>query len=395
MKNKSVLSTILFFSILNFPFHSISAQIQVQSGISHAYDDNPFRLVEPEANWISTLDLGLQYDFSKVSLSYEGSFTRFDRLMERNFYWHQISVFGTGEKINWSLSLDESFNGTDYDIYNQTAAGVSVDYQFKFRLFTLSGSGSFIYNYYPQLKDINNYFAHTDLQIRKSLPTRTTIIGGVGISYKYYPYSVTTETPQLSLYPVLSIKDGGYGGGFGGGTGGSSGSYQIYTSAETPYAAQMQLWIRLAQSVFSKTGVAVQYLRWISLSGYNRSITGVIYDYNDESAIFDDPLGYELQSLHAEFTQLLPFQAILKIGYDFGDKNYTTQGIYTSELAYSDSVFRVDNNKYLSISLQKYFMVGKMLLNVELLYQWLYNNSNSYWYNYKSGNMAVLLNWHF
>jgi hypothetical protein len=86
---------------------------------------------------------------------------------------------------------------------------------------------------------------------------------------------------------------------------------------------------------------------------------------------------------------------MLKIGYDFGDKNYTTQGIYTSELAYSDSVFRIDNNKYLSISLQKNFMVGEMILNIELLYQWLYNNSNSYWYNYKSGNMAVLLNWYF
>jgi hypothetical protein len=139
----------------------------------------------------------------------------------------------------------------------------------------------------------------------------------------------------------------------------------------------------------------VQYLRWISLSGYNRSVMGVIYDYNDESAIFDDPLGYELQSLHAEFTQILPYAATLKISYDLGAKDYTSQGIYTNQGTYSDSILRVDDNKYVSISLQKNFKVGKMILDVEFLYQWLKNNSNSYWYNYQSANMAVLLNWYF
>jgi hypothetical protein len=393
MKNSinSLLQKIMYFAFLYLPFNPAFAQIQVQTGFSHAYDNNPFRLTEQEASWISTFELGLQHDFNTVSLSYEGNFIRFDRLMERNFYWHMFSLFGAGEKTSWGFFIEQSHNSTDYNFYDHLAAVANLDFQFKFRSWTLYWSGNLNYNSYPRIEEINNYLFYTYIRLHKSFPTRTTFIGGTVFSYKYYPYSYAIKSPQMSLLPVLSSWGGGYHGGFGG----NEQTFQIYTTEETRYATQIQLWIRLAQAITPSTGVAVQYQDWISLSGQNRSIAGVMYDYNDESSIFDDPHGYELQSIHAEFTQLLPYQFILKLAYDVGNKNYTSQEIYQDAITYNTSILRSDDNKHLNISLQKSINLGEMILDIKLLYRWLNNNSNSYWYNYNSTYIAVLLNWYF
>jgi hypothetical protein len=211
----------------------------------------------------------------------------------------------------------------------------------------LYGTGIVTYNYYPQLSDIDNYYS-------------------------------------------------GWGGGYRGGFGGDSdSSYQIYSSTESSYTTQLQWWVRLAQSITPFTGLALQYRQWMTLDGYNRYVSGIIYDFNDESALFDDPLGYELQSIQVELTQLLPFQSILKLGYERNTKDYTLQGIYTDQDTYSDSPLREDQNEYVSVSFRKSLPWGEMILDFELLYQWLLNHSNSYWYNYKSNNLALQVNLYF
>ena len=43
--------------------------------LNQAYDSNPFRLPEPEASWVTTADLGLQYDFGGVAVSYQSNYT--------------------------------------------------------------------------------------------------------------------------------------------------------------------------------------------------------------------------------------------------------------------------------------------------------------------------------
>jgi hypothetical protein len=367
------------------------AQIQAQTSISQVYDQNPFRLVEQEASWISNFEIGLQYDFNAVALSYEGNFTRFDRLLERNFYWHQFSLSGGGEKTNWNILLEQTLNGVDYEFYDHRAAIANLYLKFTPRLFNLFLSGSFTYNIYPQIAEINNFLLYAQLRLHKSFPSRTTLIGGSGVSYKYYTNPLLNVEPQLSIRPVPTIYEGGYRGGFGG----NGGAAQLNSAAETRYASQVQFWLRLAQSVFSTTGLAVQYQQWISLNGYNRSLSGIIYDYNDESSIFDDPLGYHLQSAHVELTQLLPYYAVLKLSYDQEDKQYTTQGIYTDPAAYSANILRADNQNYFSISLQKSIQIQEMILDVELRAEVLKNNSNSYWYNYESAYAGIMLNWYF
>jgi hypothetical protein len=374
------------------PVINVQAQIQVQTGISQAYDDNPFRLVEPVASWISIADLGLQYDFDHVSLSYEGSFTRFDEILEHNFYWHQASLFGGGEKIKWSMYFEQSINGMDYTLYDHTAAVGTFDYQLNTSTMKFYGTGIVTYNYYPQLSEVDNFYLHTNIRFNKSFRTRTSLLAGLGISYKYYPNSTVTAAPVLSLLPSLSGQGGGYRGGFGGN---SDGSYQIYSSTESSYTSQLQWWVRLAQSITSFTGLALQYKRWITLDGYNRYVSGIIYDYNDESALFDDPMGYELRSVQVELTQLLLFQSILKLGYERNTKNYNVQGIYTDQETYRESPLREDQNEYISVSLRKSLPWDEMLLDFELLYQWLLNNSNSYWYNYRSNNLALQINLYF
>ena len=88
-----------------------------------------------------------------------------------------------------------------------------------------------------------------------------------------------------------------------------------------------------------------------------------------------------------ELTQLLPFGIVLKGAYYNNKKNYATQGIYINEEDYGTDELREDTRKNAWVTLQKKIsskFLGSNNMSVNLTHQWMENESNSYWYNYKS-----------
>jgi len=171
----------------------------------------------------------------------------------------------------------------------------------------------------------------------------------------------------------------------GPGYGGKGKGYQTYSDMEIPSALQMQFDLRLAQSVTATTGIAVLYNSQFLLLGSNRDAL----IYADESQIFDDPMGYESQSIGSELTQMLPWNMKLKGAFYYTEKNYTTQGIYLdeSEDNYDESVLRNDTRKVAWLSLQKNIHTdwfGGSTITLDFTHQFMNNESNSYWYNYES-----------
>ena len=153
---------------------------------------------------------------------------------------------------------------------------------------------------------------------------------------------------------------------------------------EAPSVSQFQYWLRAAQSLSQGTGLAVQYNARLSLKGNARYLAGLPYNYFDESEIFDDPMGYDLNSFGLELTQILPARFTLKTGFYIGKKMYTSQGIYLDEINFDESILRDDHYNTAQLSLKKVFSLGQTGFTMEIWYQWLNNKSNSYWYNYEN-----------
>jgi hypothetical protein len=100
---------VLIFTTALFS-NTVMAQWHANVYFNQAYDSNPFRLPEPEESWVSTFDIGIQRNFKKISLSYTGSFSRFQNMMDRNHYWHQLALFGSSSKTRWGIYAEQRLN---------------------------------------------------------------------------------------------------------------------------------------------------------------------------------------------------------------------------------------------------------------------------------------------
>jgi hypothetical protein len=378
----------IFWLFLIVLINSAHAQWLVNFSLNHAYDNNPFRMPEAYESWISTFNMGIQYNFKPFSISYIGGFTRFDQIMERNFYLHQLALFGTHGNTNWGVYADQRLNGEAYELYDYITYTAFLNHRLKIWDLNFFFDSHAYLNKYAQFNDIDNLEFSGGIRLNKSfLTTRTTFIIGGTLVFKRY--LSTTET-------LTEVINDGMGRGNGPGSG--TGSYLIYSEMEAPSASQIVAVSRIAQSISASTGIAAQYQKRIMVSGASRFVSGLNDGYSEESQIFDDPIGYESDAVGGEFTQLLPVGLYLKGAFYFTEKKYTTQGIYIDTEIYDDTILRSDTYKTAWVRLQKSIPLNfptNGSMTIRLIYQWLDNSSNSYWYNYENQYMALDLEFQF
>jgi hypothetical protein len=362
----------------------ISAQWMGDISINNAYDSNPFRTPGAEASWVSSLDLGVQHTYKSVSLSYMGSYTRFNQIIDRNYYWQQGAIFGRLNKTRWGLYAEQRLNENEYNVYDYLNYAAYLNSQFNLSGFNFYWAVNFNLFNYEQLEDINNYRLSGTFRFNKSFQTRTTFILGSTIYYKKY-------TTSYSTVETISDSSSQHG---GGNRSWQDQEYSIYSEIEAPSVSQLQLWARVTQSITQTTGFAIQYQRRSLLKGSNRFVDGITYGYSEESQIFDDPMSYESDSWGSEITKIFPAAFTFKGAFYYTVKNYALQGIYIDAENYQESVLREDGYKTIWLSLQKNISLGFTQNNVLLLrlyYQWIKNDSNSYWYNYKNSYLSLNL----
>lgn len=372
----------------------LNAQWNFSLAYDQEYNDNPFRLPETQNSWVSSIDFGLEKEFKDFAIGYNGNYSRFNSIMERNFYWYQLGLRGGTEMTRWGFYGEQRINKSDYQLYDYLNVTSYLQHQFMLKQTSIIWNGSINYNRYKELVELNNWKFNTSLQGHKSLPSRTTLIGGISFHYKIYPNS-TGETyfiPDSAMTPMsylsttnqFSISGNGHGRGRG-----KMGylSPKAYTDLETASASQFTFWLRLAQSLTQSTGLAVQYQQRNILSGSDRFVSGLSYSYSQESQLFDDPMSHEGYSIGSELTQLLPFNITLKLAGYYMTKNYSAQGIYLDEGNYDSAILRQDVSKTAWASLRKNIGINfraRAAIVLYLYYQWLDNQSNSYWYDYKN-----------
>lgn len=348
------------------------AQFQTYINMNQSYETNPFRYPEAQESWISAIEGGAQYNFSPMAISYSGSYTFFSNFSERNYYWHQAALFSIWENTRAGFYFDQRLNSSDYSLYDYYSLTGYLNHSFTWNSVNMYFAGNAIINTYSELSDLNNYELHSTLRLNRSFQTRTTLIGGVGIHYKSY----------TTMYTYIDTLNNYHSGMGPGGNTAKAETYIKNIEVEAPTVSQIQYWMRIAQSLADNSGLAIQYNARLSLSGSTRYLAGLPYDYFDESDIFDDPMGYELQSLGLEFTQLFQPTLTMKASIYAGRKEYSSQGIYLDEENFDESTLRNDQYKTARVSLIKNISLGNAGLSFLLEYQWLKNESNSFWYKY-------------
>lgn len=377
-------------------FDQALSQWSYSLSVNQEFNSNPFRLPEGEEDQISNIAMGLRHDWSNAALQYYGSFTGFQQNYGRNFYWQQLHLEG-GDTTNWFVNVDNRLNRPEYEIYNYFAAHTGLNHLFVTGKSYLRLGANANVNLYQNLSDINNLLLGFYLSMNRSLPTRTSLFGTASFQYKKYLETQTVMPPDTTtsfLYHISQMPgQGGGGGGIGPGSGmgGGGGDYYI-SQTESPSVAQLVLNARIAQSLIKYTGLAVQYQQRIALIKQDRSLAGLIYGYEQESQIFDDPMGYQGPVAGVELTQILPWRIMLKGAGYYQEKRYLTQGIYLDQENFDETILRDDNYRTYWLTLSKTWNLSFLNggnFGIEINYQWIDNESNSYWYNYQNQNISA------
>ncbi len=398
----------LYLLVINLllVFHLANAQWNFSLSYDQEYNDNPFHLPDAESSWISSLQFGTEHESKKFTVGYYGNYSHFNNILDRNFYLHQLALFGGSDTTGWGIFGEQRINKTAYNIYDYKDLNGIFRHRFSVAGLVANWQSKIQFNFYDQLSELNNWKLNSTLRFHKSFHTRTTIMAGVGVDYKNYLNSsqsievLPDSTISELNFPTVSIlyeTGNGHGnGGKGGGKGYRHGegdgflTQNSYFNLENPSVLQLSLWLRLAQSVTPTTGLAFQYYNRTLLSGQDRFISDISYSYSQESEIFNDPLGYESHSYGLELSKLLPNELILKLAANYVEKDYSAQGIYVNEENYDELTLRNDKHKTFYVNLKKDFeFIKGSTLAMSLYYQWISNNSNSYWYNYNNNFCSV------
>ena len=348
----------------------------------HEFNSNPFRSPFPEQQFNSSFNIGIQKEFKDLSLLYYGSYSRFYETNERNSYWHQLGFYNNDESTKFGAYVEQRYNTVDYDFFNYSnVTGYlkqKIDWSFMNTLLQTSAT----YKWYNNLQSYNNALFTLGFQLNKSFETKTTFIIQSLLSYKNY---VNTGTE--------SIGQGGSGKGMMSGYGYNT----AYTdTASYPKVTSTQIFssLRVAQSIFENTGIAAYYQNRSLIEGSGTWYGGTNYNYGDESDLYDDPISRRENTFGFELTQILPELIILKSGYMHSNRTYPSQGIYSDAETLVQELNRNDKQKYYYLNISKNFMLSEELgqsLNLNIAYNYINNESNSFWYNYNLRQVSLNL----
>ncbi|TFG97030.1 MAG: hypothetical protein E4H13_11480 [Calditrichales bacterium] len=290
---------------------------------------------------------------------------------------NDLQAFYAG--ANATLRLDSK----EYNYYDYQQFFLYVNARFDLDYLFFKTGYNFRYRNYANLPELTNFRHFVFAQLNKSFETQTTLILETDIGYKSY------EPQELYSTSIMG------GAGRGGMSGGSSSTMTEVASSEVPPAGQFILVGRISQSLHERVGLFVQYRQQISITDQSGFSNADGYFLDEE--IFDDPFSYESKGASTQLTWLLPLNFKLVLGGEINAKNYISEQAYISD---DDSVGsggpRIDDQKSMYINFTKTFFIDRSWLSslkINLYYNLIRNESNSYWYDYKNSILGAGIQW--
>lgn len=370
MKNLGLKNISIVFLFHLFAVIQINGQWKFSLSTSQEYSDNPFHYPIPISTLISSADFGTEYHFSPFGIGYYGNYSMFHEITDQNYYWHQFGIWNSANNIMYGLYAEQRYNSINYELYDYSNYNAYFRYKFELEGINCFTNTALSLTDYGNLNDLDNLLGTAGIKLNKSFETKTTLIGGINFNYKNY-FDTNLNDPLLI---------------------GDSLEQSFSPSA---FTSQVSFYGRIAQSIFENTGLAVQYSQQNIIAGTAKYVRQLDYIYGDESQYFDDPISYEGYNLTAQLTQILPGTVILKGIYSYIKKEYPSQGIYFNPDFFSSATLRNDDQNIIKLSLLKKFSLANSFMILSLSYIYNNNESNSYWYNYKTSELKLNIDYQF
>ena len=354
-----------------------SANWTLITGADREYNTNPFRYVSTVESWSTLVYADARILLNTGVLGYSGQVESFDAIADRNYYWHRLGYSQNMKTTNWGVNVSQRFGKSDFREYNYTSVTAYMSHKIPAEAFSLYFYGKTEGEWYPELSEYDNIYGNIGLRLNKTFATRTTVILSGFLNHTRY------------LTPLVSGGDAIM---RGGGWHNNDLSTEFY-----PSITQNGMRLRIAQSVFPGTGIAIQYdVRGLT-ENKSWSDIGVSGAYADR-ALWDDPAHYQGYSVGGEITQLLPWSMLMKLAGCTSEKNYIHQVQHVTADSLDYGSYRFDNSQTVWISLEKTFQSDNPVLDglsLEINSQWTDNTSNSYWYNYTMRYTSLGINYRF
>lgn len=393
MKKKFDFILLIFLSMLIFLWSEGSTQTRLSISQVTVYDQNIFRNYLDASDWVNQTMLNFQYTFQAGKLplqfEYSGDLNLFYYYSDRLSHTHQANLesflnLSQNVRFNFGAAFQLRKLKPDFDFYDYqtlTAYGqfrwdtwqttpIQLGYRFRSRDFQNLTELSFREHY--------GFF-----QMKHFFPTRTTFIGELNFGLKKY-----TNLQSGEEVIVVTAKTPGRGRGqsHGGGNGMMLSDTTIVANNMTALKAQqLTLSLKLAQSILSKTGVSVEYVKQFTPSNNIRYLTGMEYSYSKDDDLYDDHYAYGSDELEISLTQMLPWQSTLKIYANWADKNYLYSIVTDSTVIQSPiEEKRSDQQQLIGMTFQKNFKINRILKNLSFYASanYLTNRSNDLYFDF-------------
>lgn len=389
---------LIVFAILFLGLYSEVALAQTEFAVSQTliYDQNIFRNYMELPDWVNQtmirLDRQFNFHSSRFRSSYAGDISFFQTYDDRRFHTHRLNIesfipFSDNYLLNYGGEYKIRLNKDEYNYYD--SAQWLIYSQFRIQHWQ---TNPIQFEFQERSKNFRNLeeFSYREtlgsIQIKHFFPTKTTFIGQLTYSSKNYLNEQSIEEFVIIEKDTIIQRGNGRG----------RGSTKPVTMVDSsviahnmsiPETRQWLLSLKIAQSIFSKTGLSLQYTRRFSPTQNTRYLQGQEYAYTKDDELYDDPYSYGSHEVQSVLTQMLPWNSQIKLFAEFYDKNYTyTVDLLINENQTKPSPNRSDQQTILGLYLSKKIGLKLFTQSIEfyLSAYYLSNHSNDPYFDFNS-----------
>lgn len=388
---------VVFFQgpLLLFPQTGISISMQT------VFDGNTFRNYESIPDVISQPDIILYHtvpnQYGSLNFFYKGSASFFQEYSVRQYFHHSFGITGSfvfspaAPRLTYGIQAGGRFNREEYNYYDYQNIDAHGDAVFdNHEMYTFSLGTRFRRRTYRYLPEFSNNELTAHMKAGFYLKTHSTVIIQAQAGYKSF---IEEEIDAASVEEMdWSSRGMGRGKGRNGGTseaaGSSSGDVRVVNPGNSVF--QLAGSARAAQSLGSKTGIAIIYRMQRNQSGSGRVLTGQDAGYEINDDLFDDPYSYDLDELSAELTRILPLQIRLQLSAAYSSKSYD-RPVYNGDGTVIEGVSRTDEVGVYAGAVKKTFPLRKVLTSITFSFTFMVidNASNDPYYQYENRITAI------
>jgi len=349
----------LWVLLVLFPL-TASAEWQAAASLSSSVESNALRNYTSYSDIVTEGSLSVAHQWNwpswRGSLSYTLNAISFADLAEYNYHLHTFGATAEHQLVHdgWLRGGVQAKMRIDREIYNL------LDYR-EFEAFfeakiphekPLSAFAGYTLRkrHYIMLDELDNWehLVYGRLNLPFSDGTTVNLLSEVG--YKNY------------VMPIASSSSSN-----GAGVG------QWVTTA------------RLSRPIAERLGLMVYARSRINFGDDELFVSGLSTNHISENDLYDDRYSYESREYGAMISRQLPHAVTLRAGYDYADKRFQQPALDLAGNALPNANARTDKESRWWCKVEKRFTsAGNIPFNLYAKYQWMQNDSNDEYYQYRA-----------